>query len=207
LGSDRDDVEIRYTIDGSIPDGGDPVCDAPLSFDASCLLTARAFDAGGRGSWPARFELRKIDANPALEAEGRDPGLRAHAWLRPVARFEELATAAPDVQWAAPSFDVPASPRAAALAVVVEGTVRVPRSGFWRFPVAAGAPFRLLVDGEVAADEGGVRAVALQGGAHRIRLELLGPFDGLDEAPLSVRAEGPSHRRAEIPADWLRHSE
>ncbi len=207
LGSDRDDVEIRYTIDGSIPDGGDPVCDAPLSFDASCLLTARAFDAGGRGSWPARFELRKIDANPALEEAGRDPGLRAHAWLRPVAGFEELATAAPDVEWVTPSFDVPATPRAAARALVVEGTARVPRSGFWRFPVVAGAPFRLLVDGEVATDEDGVAAVALQGGAHRIRLELLGPLDRLDEAPLSVRAEGPSHRRAEIPADWLRHSE
>ncbi|MBM4113521.1 MAG: hypothetical protein FJ253_09175, partial [Phycisphaerae bacterium] len=200
---------IRFTLDGSEPNGMSPVAQGAVTLDRSCTLSARIFEGEIPRSATSLREFTKVmPQTPVTRALGPTPGLRATFSTRD--RFEKLA----DIDGAkvvgslvVPPLSLDQRPRKEHFAIVFEGLLRVPRDGVWRLGLESDDGARLLIGGRVVVDIDGLHVatrrdaeVALAEGWHAIRVEY---FNAGGDSALRMDWEGPGQSRTEIPVEMF----
>jgi hypothetical protein len=214
-------AEIRYTLDGSIPDSDAPVYTGPITLSETTVIKARCFQDGQRLGPPRRVPYPFTEA-PSIEptvVASSEPGLAAEFYKKPnryTSRkvFEESPPEKTDVV-----DQVSLNPADGdAAAIIFRGYLDVKEKGVYHFEAITDRPrtedakmlFELTLGDQeifqnpwVHAPEGDVRRIGvarLKPGRYKLtfkaitegkRLELQWKGPGIDKQP--IRADALSH--------------
>ena len=204
-----DDVEIRYTLDGTTPElGSTSGGNGPIEIRRSATVMARCFFEGSPVGGVATAALRRVEPLRAVQTLTSRPGLRWTTHLgafKTVADFADIETAAEGV---ASSIDLSMQPRPENFAVRFTGFLEAPQTGIYRFSLDSDDGSRLKIGDVVVVDNDGLHSaleksgvIALEKGLHPLRLDY---FEGTGQDDLILKWSGPNFELQPIPAEALK---
>jgi hypothetical protein len=192
---------LRYTIDGDTPTADSLLYRSPLEIRDEKTVKARMFNEAGHGSTTSSHTYKPIAAGSGLRYrfyEGSWTRVPDFSTLEPV--FESLTT------------DLNIESRqlwADHWAMLLEGNLKIDRSGEYTFHVNSDDGCRLLIDQKLVVDNDGDHSLLelsgktqLAAGTHSIRVEF---FDAEGEAILEIDMEGPGIERQPLPFESISH--
>ncbi|MGA2500502.1 MAG: FN3 associated domain-containing protein [Tepidisphaeraceae bacterium] len=214
LKSQRDDAQIRYTLDNSEPSKISTLYEQPVKFKEATTIKARAFWANGTVSRTVEYRMTPTTAMPAVKPpEKLEPGLKVSyyenkgpAWDKKLPDFIAMKPVRETVAKAV-NLD-PAKGRNEQYALKFEGFLTVPKTAAYVFHVAADDVAKLTIDGkdvlEVDYTQGTKKVtVGLEAGAHSIAVEHVQGHGGQE---LRIECSGPGMPRRGVPAEMLGHA-
>jgi alpha-L-fucosidase len=204
--SGRDNVEVRYTTDGSTPGPSSLKADGPVLLTEGGLVRARGFRGGKPVSTAASAKFTKVIPMPAHTPEGVVPGIAYRYYHGAWDTLPDFAAMSPVKEGSLRNFGTP-SLRAENYGFVFEGFVSVPVRGVYSFFTESDDGSRLFIDDSLVVDNDGLHgmtekkgAVGLDPGLHALRLAYFNKTGG---AGLSVSWRGPAFERCAVPDSAL----
>ena len=201
-------VELRYTLDGAVPDRSSARYAAPFDIADSCTLTMRCYDGAGVAGGLVRAAFDRMDYLPAV----RPGGSLADGLL--VRWFDFAGSCCADIDEAPlkENFicDRIAIPEDVVgnIGLVFEGYVKVPEDGIYSFYTYSDDGSTLAIDGRTTVDNDGLHPrrersgqVALRRGLHTFSLRYFDSNGGILEAGM-IDAAG---ERKPFAADMFKH--
>ena len=210
LVTDRNDVQIHYTLNGTVPDRSSPIFDRPIRINGSTSVTARCFRDGAAVSPSASARFRKVAPRPAVSPGDMVPGLRYAYYEGDWISLPDFQAMKPILEGVLPDVTLAPRKKQEAFGFSFDGYVRIPRDGVYIFAAASDDGSRVYVGGELAVDNDGLHgmvekemALALAAGFHPIRITF---FQGAGSTGLKVTVAGPGLSKQELPVDILFHT-
>lgn len=204
---------IRYTLDGSDPDPGDPAYERPLRVEATragTVVSARRFSPGGRASPLRRAVVRRVEPLPAVPGPATaDAGLELAYFETSAAEVADLNGAEPSRRVIRTNVGIPGFARDEYFGLSFTGWIEVPVTGVYRFALRSDDGSTLSIDGRLVVDHDGYHgatertgAVALSAGRHAFRLRY---FQASGGRILQLGVRGPDGHDGPLPPAWLLH--
>jgi len=213
LSTKRDNVQVRYTLDGSAPAADSPIAFAPVALDRSATFRAACFRDGRAVSPIASRQFRRVEPRPPVTPAQTIPGLRAQVFTwdtGDIQSVEALASMRHTSESVAKEFSAKAlQPREKHWGIMFRGHIRIPSTGIYEFTTASDDGSRMWIGDTLVVDndlphsfkaERGV--IALQAGLHPIRVAFFENWGGFD---LRVTWREIGHPETAIPAANLVH--
>jgi len=211
LRPDRPDATIRYTTDGSEPNGESPVYHGPLTLTRSAVVRAAA-EVEGRLS--PRTAERTFTAYPreSLRApvsllREPPPGVHAEYYEGRWRSLDQRRGASPLRSRSVNGLSTDVRERDEHFAIVFSGFILAPRDGVYEFTTRSDDGSRVYLHDEIVVDNDGLHgmtersgAVGLQAGYHPFRVEY---FNATGQLGLEVLWATPGSPKAPIPPDAL----
>ena len=177
----RENVQIRYTLDGSVPTATSALLDGPLNIHTSATVSARCFRDGKPVSGTATSTVEKIAPVGAVVLAGKpEAGLQYRHVQGKWDRLPDFATLAATKEGIVTTFDISPRVEASNYAMEFSGFIRVPETGMYRFSTESDDGSKLYIDGSVVVDNDGLHGlqevtglIGLEQGYHRIRVGFL----------------------------------
>jgi len=209
LESDRENVEIRYTIDSSYCDTKSPLYSHPLVLKRSAAISARCFRNGKPVSGINTMIFRKIAAIPAVKIGKIVPGI-SYAYYEgnwdSIPDFEKLKPMKEGIQ---DNFSLDPKTVKEYYGFSFKGYIAVPANDMYAFSTDSDDGSNLWIDGKKVVDNDGLHggkeveaAIALMKGYHEIRVDYFNKT-GSDGITVSIRST--SLKKQPIPARMLFH--
>jgi len=209
IASGRENIEIRYTVDGAMPTAASPRLSGLLHLTGTAVVSARAFRDGKPVSGVARARFEKVAPRPAESAASLKPGL-AYRYFEgdwdATPDFSKLKPAAAGVH---PVIELAPRKAKERYGLEFEGFLKVPSAGVYTFFLESDDGSRLFLGGELLVDNDGLHGMiekkgvaALAAGPHRIRVRMFNKTGG---EGLRVSWQGPGGAKETIPASALFH--
>jgi alpha-L-fucosidase len=205
--SDREKIEIRYTIDGSEPSDTSHLVTGPVELVSTATLSARCFRDGKPVSGTARALFRKVAPVPASAPGDRAGGLDYRYYegdWDSLPRFDALKAVS---NGTLPNFGFGPRRDQEHFAFVYAGYIDVPATGVYTFSTESDDGSRLLIGAEVVVDNDGLHGmarkkgtIALSAGLHPITVEF---FEKTGGDGLTISWEGPGIARQAVPDSAL----
>ncbi len=206
--SEREHVELRYTLDGSEPGPQSPVARGPVRIDRTATVSARAFRGGQAVSGVRQMRFERVRPRAADDAGGLVSGLSYEY-------YEGEWTALPDFDALEPAgtgtvggFDFAPRKQSERFAFRYRGHVLVPRDGVYTFHVSSDDGSRLYIGDELVVDNDGLHGaeersgqIALAAGAQPITVTF---FERTGSDLLEVSWSGPGMEKQRIAGEALR---
>ncbi len=174
-----DNLEIRYTLDGTEPTRNSPRYSQPLTVNQTAVLKTRAYTADGRASRAASLALRKMAPQPAAKVKKTEKGLTYAYYEGDWDKLPDFKTLQP-VKTGVTSIVSLAETghRENQFALVLEGYVDIAQTGVHTFYLNSDDGSKLFLNDALIIDhDGDHSAIAktgqtiLQAGKHKIRIE------------------------------------
>lgn len=209
IASDRESVEVRYTLDGTVPTAASPLVLNPVRLTSSTVVTARVFRGGKPVSGPARAEYKKVTARQAAKDADTKPGLKYSYyegnWDK-VPDFSKLAAKAAGVSFA---VDLKAKKIPEHYGFEFTGFLRVPKDGVYTLFTSSDDGSRLWIGDSLVVDNDGLHGqseahglIALAAGLHPVRIAY---FNATGGEALTVSWQGPGLPKQAVPASAWAH--
>ena len=206
--TDRENVVIRYTTDGSVPTASSSVLTGPVTLKASSTVRARAFRGTSPVSDASEARFTKVVPQPSVRAEVQ-PGLRYAYVEGDWDRLPDFSALAPKAEGVLPAPTLDLTRAHEYYGVVFSGYVNVPVEGVYSFFLASDDGSRMRVDEQLLIDNDGLHGLeqkrgvaALEKGLHPVRIEYFNKTGGEE---LSVFWTGPGIRMEAVPASAFFH--
>ncbi|NJO69558.1 MAG: hypothetical protein HC830_09995 [Bacteroidetes bacterium] len=174
-----DNLEIRYSLDGSEPTHQSTIYTQPITIAQSSLLTARAFTSDGRASRPVKIQFRKMEPQSPVKVKKTEEKLQYSyyegSWemlpdfskLQPVKKGFTSVVGLDEIV-----------PRNEHFATVLEGYVEIRRTGLHTFYLNSDDGSKLFLNDELIINHDGDHSAIkktgqsiLKEGKHKIRIE------------------------------------
>jgi alpha-L-fucosidase len=207
VNSDRENVELRYTLDGSVPTASSKLVTGPVTLTATTTVTARCFREGKPVSGPMSATFTKVKPSPATSVDGTVNGIQYSYFEGDWNVLPDFAKLKAVKGGTLADFDL--SPRAVPEYFGLEytGYVRIPDDGVYSFFLASDDGSRLFVDNKLLVDNDGLHGMvekkgvaALSAGLHPLVVQYFQKSGGRD---IKVSLEGPKGAKQSIPASIL----
>lgn len=205
--SDRDNVKIRYTTDGSEPSVDSPLVRGPVRLTQSAAVSARVFRDGKPVSGIAQATFTKVEPQPAVKVERLTNGLSYEYYESDWNRLPDFDRLTPVKTGTVPNFQFSPRRRAEYFAFRYRGFIKVPRDGVYTFYTLSDDGSRLYIGEQLVVDNDGLHgvveksgAVALASGAHPITVTF---FEKSGGDMLEVWYAGPAIDKQRIPGEVL----
>ena len=207
--SDRENVEIRYTINGNIPTIESPLANEKVTLTTTTVLTARCFRDGNPVSGSVQKTFTKVEPEHALKINDVIKGIKYRY-------FEGNWEVLPDFNSLTPVDEgvvsnITLSPKKSSnyFGFEYDGYIRIPGDGIYNFYTASDDGSRLFINDKLIVDNDGLHGIvdkggviALKEGYHRIRIAFFESAGGED---LKVYLKGPVMEKQFIPDVLLFH--
>lgn len=207
--SPSDDVEIRYTLDGSAPTMASQRVEGAIRLTDSATISAACFLNRAPASGVSRASVTRVVPKPAIVVLTSQPGLVASAYHGTFRQVPDFATLAPVSEQVVDRVGVAARPRGDEYALRLRGLIEVPATGVWEFRLTSDDGSVLRIDGEVVIDNDGLHSatekvgrIALEKGLHRIEV---GFFEASGQDDVVLTWSGPGVEREPVPPQALLH--
>jgi alpha-L-fucosidase len=205
--SDR--VEIRYTLDGTVPEIGSTLAgDSPVEIRRSAMVQARCFFDGSPVGTIATTDLRRVEPLRAVQTLTSRPGLRWTTHLGAFERVADFADVEPSAEGVAASIDLSMQPRPENFGIRFTGFLEAPRTGIYRFSLDSDDGSRFILGDAVVVDNDGLHSalekngvIALEKGLHPLRLDY---FEGTGQDDLILKWSGPGFELQPIRPEALK---
>jgi alpha-L-fucosidase len=209
ISSGRENVEVRYTADGSIPAITSPLAVGPVCLRSSATVSARCFRDGRAVSAVSSLMINKVTPRPGIMLPNPTPGLKYRyiegKWDQ-LPDFRSLGSLRDGV---IPAFDISVRTQPENYAMEFSGLIRIPEAGVYRFITESDDGSRLYVGDSLVVDNDSLHSmteasgmVALGPGYHAIRVTY---FQGTGGEGLKISWMRRGMVKGEIPAGVLYH--
>ncbi len=200
-------MEVYYTLDGSVPDLSSPRYTAPVSLRKTTLVRARAARAGVLADEISSAQYTFLEPVPAVDPGPVQSGLDYDYFEGRWTRTAEMASLEPVARGTIDTFSDGPRKREREFGFVFRGYIRVPQDGLYTFTTRTDDGSTLSVADRPVVDNDGLHgardaagSIALKAGYHPIALWY---FQALGDREFGVFYEGPNTPRQEIPAALL----
>jgi alpha-L-fucosidase len=207
--SDRENVQVRYSLDGSIPAASSPAVRGKIRLTDTTVVSARCFRDGEPVSGVVQAKFTKVIPRPSAKVEKPESGIK-------YAYFEGSWDLLPDFKSLKPAadgilagFDLSPRKRPEFFGFEYTGYIRVPEDDVYEFFTDSDDGSRLYIGDALVVDNDGLHgvqekrgAIALAAGLHPIRVLYFNKTGGLD---LKVVYASQKIKKQPVPASALFH--
>ncbi len=209
LSTERENVEIRYTLDGTSPIKTSALARGRLRLVETTEVSARCFRGGKPVSGVSKMKFTKVKPHPAVAVTAVDSGLRYSYYEGSWEKMPDYSKLRAVKSGTTPTFDLAPAKEKENYGIVYNGVVRIPKEGVYAFVAESDDGSIVSVDGSVVVNNDGLHGnvqkkgvVALAAGFHPIKVEFFQKSGG---AALSVSLQGPEMPVRTIPDTLLFH--
>ena len=208
---DTGDLEVRYTLDGSMPGASSPLYTRPFRLAKSATLKARHFKNGRGIGAVASESFVKLNMHPAVQAQNTRSGLAYRLYEGSWDNLPDFGQLKPAASGTCEglSATAPAGNRKDNYGLVFTGFLRVPETGLYECALTSDDGSRLFIDGDQVVDNDGLHMAApkkgkivLEKGLHALRVEY---FEAGGDEALSLSLKTPSGKTIEATPERLFH--
>jgi hypothetical protein len=207
LKSDRENVEIRYTLDGSTPSMNSALVHGPVRLTESAVISARCFRGSKPVSNAATATFTKVTPRPAVKIDKIQSGIQyayyEGDWDR-LPDFKNLRTVKTGVL---PNLNLSPRQESERYGFEYTGFIRAPETGVYSFFTNSDDGSRLYIGDSLVVDNDGLHGlqerrglIALAAGLHPIRVTFFEKTGGDD---LMVSYQSAKIEKQRIPDDIL----
>ena len=205
--SERENVNVRYTMDGSEPSAQSPLMQAPIRLSQTTVLSARCF----RGEKPVSPTIKKVFSKvkpfPAIKVEELALGLKYAYYEGEWDNLPDFKALTSVKEGVLLNFDFSPRKQVEYFGFSYEGYIYIPQSGVYAFYTDSDDGSQLFIGDELVVDNDGLHGlheeqgvIALSKGYHPIRVTFFEKTGGDD---LIVSVKGPELEKQAIPDDML----
>lgn len=194
--SDRENVEIRYTLDGSVPSIHSPIVNKSIGLTETKIVSARCFRDGKPVSDASRAEFFKVEPQPAVHVDSPSNGVKYSYYegdWDSLPNFNNLKSVKEGVL---PNFDFAPKREVERFGFEYNGHIKVPVNGVYVFYTASDDGSKLYIGDNLVVNNDGLHptmerngAIALKAGLHPIRVTFFEKTGG-DELKVSYKGYG-----------------
>jgi alpha-L-fucosidase len=206
LVSDRENVQIHYTLDGTDCDSRSAVYDGPFFIRKSIQINARCFREGKPVSGVNSKIIRKVEAAEGIKPEKPVAGL-SYAYFEgnwdSIPEFEQLK---PRKEGVTLNFSLKPAIAKEFYGFRFNGFINVPADDMYAFCIESDDGSNLWIDGQKVVDNDGLHVaqevesfIALKKGFHAIRVDYFNKT-GDDGLTLSIRS---THLKKQVIPDAM----
>ena len=207
--SDRDNVQVRYTLDGSVPTPASPVAAGKIILTRTTVLSARCFRGGQPVSGTVQSTFTKVAPRPAVKPDQPASGVKYAYYEGDWDLLPDFASLKAEAEGTSPGFSLSPRKRPEFFGLEFGGYLRVPEGGVYEFFVSSDDGSRLYLGEALVVDNDGLHGalekrgvIALAAGLHPIRVVYFNKTGGLD---LRVQYASAKIKKQAIPAGALFH--
>jgi alpha-L-fucosidase len=204
-------VDVRYTLDGSEPDGGSPRFEKPIVIDKTTTVKARTFQGDKAVTGTTTETFTKVAAAPAANVEGLTDGLvrdAFHGEWDKIPDFDKLPKSMTSI---APTIGLDLKTHEERYGLRFSGYLVIPADDAYTLALTSDDGARLYVDGKLAVDNDGLHSseekradLPLAAGPHAIKVEY---FNKTGQSELVLRLARSGEKLEPIPASALKHGQ
>ncbi len=206
--SDRENIEIRYTVDGSVPSVRSPLVQDLIRLSESTVLTARCFRDGKAVSAATRKTFTKV--SPHAAAGGIFyPGLHCTYFEGKWDSLPDYRSLTPIKESVVANFDLGSREQADYFGFTYLGYIYIPQNGIYEFYTASDDGSRLYIGENLVVDNNGLHgmqekrgAIPLESGYHPIKVDF---FEKTGGENLIVSIKGPRLEKQAVPDSMIFH--
>jgi len=206
VSTERENLELHYTIDGSTPTASSPKVRGPVTITSTAMLRARAFRGGKPVSDIREAKFTKVTPVASVSAEVQ-PGLHYRYYEGDWDQLPDFARLTPRTVGKLTGISLELKRERERYGIVFSGYLRVPADGVYRFSLSSDDGSRLFLGEQRLIDNDGLHGmqkrngvVALEGGLHPIRIEYFNKTGG---EGLTLSWSGPGFTEQTLPASAL----
>lgn len=207
VASERENVELRYTLDASVPSIGSSLVSGPIKLAGTTTITARCFRDGKPVSGPVSATFTKVKPTSPVKVDGLVNGIQYTYYEGDWNVLPDFTKMKPVKQGTLANFDLSPRNHPEYFGLEYWGFVRVPDDGVYAFFTDSDDGSRLFIGDKMVVDNDGLHGmaekkgvVALAAGLHPIRVQYFQKGGGRD---LKVSFEGPKGEKQPIPGTML----
>jgi alpha-L-fucosidase len=213
LKTNRDKVEIRYTLDGASPGLKSRVYEKPIVLKEPCTISARCFRKGKPVSGTSSRSFMKTRPLPAWDFAQNgikaEKGLKYQYFDGAWDSIPDFSKMKPEKEGVIPNFTYEVRKQEDRFGMNYTGYIGIPRTGIYMFYLESDDGSRLKIDGNVVVDNDGLHSnverqgsIALSQGFHIIQVEY---FDRTGGDALIISVKSTVLEKEPVPSEWLCH--
>ncbi|HTK83209.1 MAG TPA: alpha-L-fucosidase, partial [Bacteroidota bacterium] len=203
LTSDQENVEIRYTVDGSVPTNVSRLANGEVTLHQSSMISARCFRAGTPVSSPSTATFAKVLPAPSLKIAAVQNGVMIKYYLGAWDSMPDFNSLTSVQSTVGPNFSMTHINYVENFGFVDEATILIPYDAVYTFYTTSDDGSNLYIDGSPVVNNDGLHgmlekkgAVALAAGPHSIRVTFFQKTGGVG---LTVDYESRNIKKQHIP--------
>jgi alpha-L-fucosidase len=207
LSSDRENIQIHYTLDGSLPTDQSPAYVHPFVLKNSTLISARCFRNGKAVSDSIHQRVRQVVPEPASNPGELVEGLKTFYYEGEWDSIPDFRTMKPLKQTLIPNFNLTDRQRDDYYAFEYQGYIQIDQPGVYDFYTDSDDGSNLYINNTLVVNNDGLHgmelkkgSIPLEKGFHKIKV---GFFEKNGNDDLKVYYQGPKFDRILIPDNIL----
>jgi len=205
--SDRENVDIRYTIDGSIPDYNSTLVEGKLKIEETTTIIACCFRDNKPVSDTVMAIVEKVFPLPPMEIDQVNPGLICRYYEGDWDSLPDFASLQPIQTVEDDNFDLDTRLHDDYYGYEFEGLIKIPEDGVYDFYTDSDDGSQLFINDSLVVDNDGLHGmhqeegeIPLSKGMHKIRVTYFEKGGGDN---LKVYYDGPGFDKKKVPASVL----
>jgi len=205
--SDRENVELHYTLDGSIPNADSKLVTAPIHILNSTIVSARCFRNGKPVSSSTDMKFTKVAPHPAFVVQELSAGIKYSYYEGDWDSLPNFKSMEAVKEGVLPNFDLSPKLKPEYFGIEYNGYIKIPKDGVYGFYLGSDDGSRLYIDNSLAVDNDGLHGmneqtgvVPLAAGMHSVRIGFFQKTGGIG---LSLLYKGPGIEKQPIPGEIL----
>lgn len=200
--SGRENVVMRYTVDGSEPTAKSAEVGKGFVIDSSCTVKVKAFRGEKSVSPTGSRKFVKVECRQGINILASEPGLKADYYEGDFDKLPDFAKVEPKRTSVVKAFDRRPRDRDDRYAFRYRGYITVPKDGVYRFFTNSDDGSKLWIGDELVVDNDGLHSASEKGGvialAAGLHMFTVGMFEKSGGDLLEVRWEGPGLKKQEV---------
>ena len=209
ISSDRENVEVRYTLDGSVPTKASALARGRLRLVETTEVSARCFRGPKAVSGVGKKMFKKVKPRPAEKVANVDSGIAYSYFEGDWDEMPAFGKLHPLMRGIVPNFSLSPRRDPEHFGFDYKGFIEIPRDGVYTFYAESDDGSRLYIGSTTVVDNDGLHGmiqkkgvIALAKGYHSVKVEFFQKAGGLG---LNVSLEGPEFKRQAVPDSLLYH--
>jgi alpha-L-fucosidase len=207
--SERDNVEIRYTTDGSVPFSSSPKSTGLIPISETTTISTRCFRNGQPVSGTSQATFTKVTPRPPIIIANPQPGLSYTYYEGNWDSLPNFGTLKPENKGTLPNVSLTPRKSNEYFGLEFSGYVKIPANDVYTFYTASDDGSSLSIDNTLVVNNDGLHGtseakgiVALAAGYHHITIKYFNKTGGKD---LIISFRGPGINKKVITDDLLYH--
>jgi alpha-L-fucosidase len=205
--SDRENIAIHFTTDGSMPDKASPLYTGPFEIDETTPVSVRSFRGDKPVSPVARLTITKVNPLPSHTIEKVRAGLHYAYFEGSWDSLPDFAPLVPIEEGKINNINLSCKKRADNFAIEYKGYIAIPADGVYTLYIASDDGSCLYIGKEQLIDNDGQHGiieksgtVALSAGLHPIRIIF---FEKSGGDHISLFISGPGMKKQAVTDSML----
>ncbi len=205
--SDRENVELHYTLDGNLPTADSKLVTGPIQIRNTTIVSARCFRDGKPVSGSSDMKFTKVIPHPALTIQELSEGIRYSYYEGDWDSLPDFQSMKAIKEGILPNFNLSMKLKPEYFGIDYTGYIKIPKDGVYGFYLGSDDGSRLYIDDSLAVDNDGLHSmneqigvVPLAAGMHSVRI---GFFQKTGGVGLNLSYKGPGIEKKPIPSDIL----